>query len=76
MFHMMLLPMADTRNRDQKISGPVSYDMDHIVDVPGRVVKDEFREMAAGLIRRLATEKVLMKMPSASKHRLCPIRSE
>ena len=56
MLYIMFLQLAGDRYRGATMSGQVYYGEDNVVDVPGNDVDEEFREVAAGLIGRLAAK--------------------
>ena len=76
MFYIMLLQLAGDRYRDATVSGQVYYGEGNAVDVPGKYVDEEFREVVQGLIGRLAAREAPRKVPSSAECRFCPIGRE
>ena len=76
MLYIMLLQLAGDIYRDLDMSGQVRYGEDHTMDVAGRDVDDEFRDVVTSLIGRLTAKEAPRKVPSTAECRFCPIPRE
>ena len=72
LIYMYALPPALERYRGLSIASQVAYP-DHVVDIPADAVGGRFVENLGGLIRRLASQMAVRRVPSPGECRFCEI---
>ena len=72
MIYLYAIPRALERYRTLKLRGQATY-LDHTVRIPAETVDDRFIQNLGALIRRLAADKPLTRVPSRQECRFCDI---
>ena len=72
LIYMYALPRALEWYRELSIAGQVAY-THHVVDIPAEAVDGRFVESLGGLIRRLASQMPVRRVPSQVECRFCEI---
>ena len=73
MLYMYAVPRAIGQHRDVIFNGQVAY-TDHAVDIPTEAVDEEFIERLAQLVRRLAPDAPVRRVPAPASAGSAPSR--